>query len=58
MSRHTTSEPSYEIRVPDVQQHVVHQPRSLASSMPASEDPGYYRHMDEKSIMIHTEMNR
>ena len=34
------------MRVPNVQQHVV-QPRSLASSLPASEAPGYYRHMDE-----------
>ena len=47
MSRHTTSDYSHDMRVPDVQQHVVHPPRLIASSMPANEDPGSYRHLDE-----------
>ena len=47
MSRHTVNDHPHEMRVPDVQQHVVHPPRSIAPSIPASEDPGSYRHMDE-----------
>ena len=34
------------MRVPDAQQ-LVQSPRSIAPSIPASEDPGYYRPMDE-----------
>ena len=47
MLRHTINDYSHEMRVPDVQQHVVHPPRSIAPSMPASEDPGYHRHLDK-----------
>ena len=37
---------SHDIKVPDLQQHVV-PPRSEAPSIPASEGPSYDRHMNK-----------
>ena len=50
MSGHTASGysiNSQEMRVPDVNQHVVHPPRSTTAGNPAGIDSSYYRHLDE-----------
>ena len=50
MSGHTASHysiNSQEMRVPDVNQHVVHQPRSTTAGNPAGIDSSYYKHLDE-----------
>ena len=47
MSRHTSYNDSHEMRVPDVEQHVIHPTRSTTAGNPAGIDSSYYRHLDE-----------
>ena len=50
MSGHTASGysiNSQDMRVPDVNQHVVHPPRSTTAGNHAGIDSSYYRHLDE-----------
>ena len=47
MSRHTSCNNSHEMRVPDVDQHLIHPTRSTTSGIPAGIDSSYQRHMDK-----------